>query len=150
MASTERRLAVTRTIAASAAAIFEVLATPSLHSTIDGSGSVGAPKSAPDRLSLGARFTVAMRLGIPYQMTNVVTVFQEGRAIAWHHVGGFTWRYDLVPIDGGTEVTESFDYRGGLGVLLSFTTFPARNRQAMAATLERLERVVTANEGLTA
>ena len=36
--------------------------------------------------------------------------FEENRRIAWAHVGGHRWRYELEEVDGGTRVTESFDW----------------------------------------
>ena len=132
-----------RTIAAPKEAIFEVLATPSLHSVIDGSGSVKAPTDDPGRLSLGAKFGMSMKLGLGYKVKNTVSTFEEGRAIAWHHVAHFIWRYDLVDVDGGTEVTESFDYSALLGLTIAMTKIPENNRHNMEKTLERLDRYVT-------
>jgi hypothetical protein len=52
-----------RFIPAAPEAIFEVLATPALHSVIDGSGTVrGAQPRGPGRLDLGARFGMEMTL----------------------------------------------------------------------------------------
>jgi hypothetical protein len=39
-----------------------------------------------------------------------VVEFDEGRRIAWRHIGRHTWRYELEPIDATTTVvTETFD-----------------------------------------
>ena len=52
-----------RFIAAAPEAIFEVLATPALHSVIDGSGTVkGAQPRGPERLALGAKFGMEMNI----------------------------------------------------------------------------------------
>jgi hypothetical protein len=75
---------------------------------------------------------------------NRVTVFVENKSIAWHHFAQFVWRYDLEEVPGGTKVTESFDYNKPWAFLITSTGFPERNRLGMEATLERLERVVTA------
>jgi hypothetical protein len=49
------------------------------------------------------------------------------------------WRYILEPREGGTLVTEQFDWsRSRSGLLLRRTDLLARNEAAMRATLERL------------
>ena len=130
----------TRLIPAPAAEIFALLADPRRHHEIDGSGSVqSAQDDAPARLSLGATFGMSMRLGVPYKITNTVVEFEEGKRIAWRHFGGHIWRYVLEPVDGGTTVTEQFDYRTSKSRLgLKLAGYPARNRASIVKTLERL------------
>jgi hypothetical protein len=135
-----------RIIKADAGTIFAVLADPSRHRDIDGSGSVrDAAESSPSRLTLGATFGMNMRIGVPYRMTNTVVEFETDRRIAWSHVGGHVWRYVLEPLDGGTRVTEEFDWRTSKAPLfLRLTRAPARNRASLVKTLERLDALVTA------
>ena len=122
--------------------IFEVLADPRQHSKIDGSGSVKAARvSAPPRLSLDAKFTMDMNIGVPYKMTNTVVEFEENRRIAWQHFGGHIWRYILEPVDGGTKVVEQFDYNGSKSVLiLKLRGSMKSNEKFMTKTLENLEK----------
>lgn len=97
-------------IAAPADRIFDLLADPRRHSEFDGSGSVRDAVSGPPRLSLGATFRMDMKIGLPYRIGNTVKEFEEGRLIAWSHIGGHRWRYELEPLpDGSTRVIESFD-----------------------------------------
>ena len=138
-----RIVSATRTIAAPAEEIFAVLADPSKHPLIDGSGSVKAPKGNPARLSLGATFSMDMTRGMSYVTKNTVSEFDEGRVIAWHHFAQFVWRYELTPVDGGTEVTETFDYSKPWGVTLVPFGIPEKNRASMVTTLERLDALVT-------
>jgi hypothetical protein len=105
-----RIVSVSQFVPATPAQIFELLATPNRHAEIDGSGSVKGSLSGPERLSLGAKFGMSMRIGLPYRITNVVVEFEEGRRIGWRHFGGHVWRYILEPVEGGTLVTEQFDY----------------------------------------
>jgi uncharacterized protein YndB with AHSA1/START domain len=141
---TNRRVvSATRIINAPRAEIFRVLATPSLHPIIDGSGSVEAPTNDPGTLFLGAKFGMAMKLGLGYKVQNTVSTFEQDRAIAWHHFARFIWRYDLEDVDGGTKVTESFDYSNAAGIALALTAFPKNNQANMEKTLVRLERYVT-------
>ena len=69
--------------------------------------------------------------------------FDENASIAWHHFAKFVWRYDLEPVPGGTNVTESLNYDQPWAFLIVWLGFPAKNRLAMEASLERLERLVT-------
>ncbi len=120
--------------------IFDLLADPAQHPTIDGSGSVQASnETAPARLELGAKFGMSMKMGVPYKITNTVIEFDEPSLIGWRHMGGHVWRYRLRPVDGGTEVTEEFDMRPAKSApLLKLTGVPKRNAKAIEATLDRL------------
>ena len=138
-----RVVSATRFIPAPASQIFAVLADPRQHVLLDGSESVMAVRRAPERLYLGARFSMSMKIGAKYSTVNKVVAFDEGRCIAWHHVARFIWRYDLVEVEGGTRVTESFDYNRPWAWTIMALGFPERNRHSMEETLERLERVVT-------
>jgi uncharacterized protein YndB with AHSA1/START domain len=131
---------VSRMVTASPQEVFDLLADPAQHQTIDGSGTVReALTDSPGRLTLGARFGMKMKLGLPYRITNEVVEFDEPTLIAWRHFGGHVWRYRLQDVDGGTMVTEEFDWRSAKSPpMLKVTRAPERNRKAMEATLDRL------------
>ncbi|MFC7326547.1 SRPBCC family protein [Marinactinospora rubrisoli] len=130
-------------IEAPAEQIFDVLATPGRHPLFDGSGSVRGVVAGPERLSLGATFGMNMRVGLPYRMTNRVVEFEEGRLITWRHLGAHRWRWELEPQpDGGTLVTETFDYSYAGTLLYQLAGAPARNARAIEQTLPRLKRLV--------
>ena len=74
---------VERVIPAPPDKIFDLLADPRRHPEIDGSGSVKRVKAGPERLALGAKFGMAMKLGVPYSMESEVIEFDENRRIAW-------------------------------------------------------------------
>lgn len=142
--SSARRVSASKVIAAPADAIFDVLADPSRHCEFDGSDSVLAAKGNPPRLTLGAKFGMKMRIGLPYTIKNTVVEFEEGRRIAWRHFGRHIWRYELEPVDGGTKVTETFDYAPALWPwLLERTGAPKKNAASIDATLERLDALMT-------
>ncbi len=144
---------VERLVNAPAAAIFDVLADPSRHHEIDGSGTVVRAPEGSQRLALGTVFGMSMKMGIGYSMANTVIEFEENRRIAWQprptvaplraFVGGRIWRYELEPTDGGTIVRESWDIRHEK---FSFMVRPLRSKtiDAMTKTLERLATVVEA------
>ena len=137
-------------VAAPADVVFGILADPRQHARIDGSGSVRATVSGPERLERGATFGVDMKLGgVPYRISNRVVEFEEGRRIAWRHFGGHRWRYELEPVaGGGTRVTESFDYSmyaAPQRLLVEALGFPSRNRRGIEQTLRTLKSVAEAD-----
>jgi uncharacterized protein YndB with AHSA1/START domain len=99
-------------INAPAERIFEFLADPNKHSLFDGSGTVQQSISGPSRLHLGAKFGMAMKIRVPYRITNTVVAFEEGKKISWCHLMKWSWGYQLETLpDGSTRVTETFDAR---------------------------------------
>ena len=130
-------------IPADAQLLFDIVADPRMHPVIDGSGTVQAARDGdPERLALGAKFGMDMKLGAPYRITNTVVEFEEGQRIAWRHFNGHIWRYEFEPVEGGTKVTEQWDARPVWNrLLLRLSGFPARNRAGIQATLRRLGEV---------
>lgn len=126
--------------------IFDVLTDPAKHPLLDGSGTVRATRGDPPRrLALGSTFSMDMRRGLPYFVTNKVVEYERDRLIAWRHLGRHRWRWELKPIDEHTtEVTETFDWTGAPGgVAYRLLGFLDANTRAIEATLARLESVVT-------
>ena len=120
--------------------VFDLLADPTKHSLIDGSGTVREARPGnPDRLSLGAKFSMSMKQWLPYKVTNEVVEFDEPNLIAWRHMGHHVWRYRLRPVEGGTEVTEEFDWGvARVPAALKATGTTRKNAKAIEATLDRL------------
>jgi hypothetical protein len=129
-------------VAAPAQDIFNLLADPRRHSEIDGSGSVKAARvNAPERLSLGAKFSMDMRIVLPYRMTNEVVEFEEGKQIGWRHFGGHIWRYILEPVEGGTKVTEQFDWNTNKSpFMLKVMKAVDNNSKSIQKTLDNLAK----------
>ena len=137
-----------RTINAPADVIFELLADPARHAEIDGSNMVQAARpSGPDRLSKGAKFGMDMKIFgfVPYRISNEVVEFVENERIAWRHFGHHIWRYELEAIDASTtKVTESFEWgTARFPPMYEWVRYPEQHEGNIAATLERLESVVT-------
>ena len=146
------RETVQRVMAASPEAIFAVLADPSRHAEIDGSGTVRGPSSAGSRrLGLGDSFGMQMHWGVPYATRNVVTEFVPDRLIAWQTlapsplnklVTGRVWRYELEPTPEGTRVSETWDISSEAAMSKPFVRrLAGKTRANMEATLKRLEQV---------
>ena len=146
-------VSVERVIPAEPAAIFELLADPSRHHEIDGSGTVRDAKTGSQSLTLGSTFGMSMKMGIPYSMVSEVVEFEPDRRIAWQtrgpgrigqHVAGRIWRYELEPVEGGTLVRESWDIRQESPLSRPFVRRLAeQTAKNMAATLERIESVLS-------
>jgi RNA polymerase sigma-70 factor, ECF subfamily len=122
------QVSVSRSIAAPAAKIFQVLADPANHPALDGSGLLRATSGQAVPSRAGDTFTMAMflpELG-DYLMLNRVIAFEQDRRIAWEPtpgdivasrnaglpVGasqGYSWGFRLQPDGDKTIVTEVFD-----------------------------------------
>lgn len=90
--------------------VFEHLTDPANHVSEAGDMAVRGPTGATRLAAKGDRFGMRMAWhGIPYRVVNTVVEFEPDRRIAWRHFAGHRWRYELADVDGGTEVTETFD-----------------------------------------
>lgn len=131
-----------RIVAAPAADIFDLLASPARHAEFDGSGTVRGARGSrtPERLSLGATFGMQMRLGAPYAILNEVVEFEEERLIAWRHFAGHIWRYRLEPLGpASTRVSEEFDPRPSRYPRATrLLGWERRNQRAIEQTLANL------------
>lgn len=90
--------------------VFAHLTDPANHVSEAGSMHVRGPTGATRLTARGDRFGMRMRIGpVPYRVINTVVEFEPDRRIAWRHVAGHRWRYELAPVGDGTRVTETFD-----------------------------------------
>lgn len=141
-----RKVWAVREIDAPAADIFAILADPTRHQEIDGSGTVqGTSDEESRQLQLGDKFGMKMKWGVPYSVKSTVKEFEQDRLIAWAHFGGHRWRYELEPIDDQhTKVTETFDYSTALTPwAYEWAKIPDGHEGNIEATLERLDTVVS-------
>ncbi len=136
----DETVSATTTINAPAEAVFEVLADPSQHVAIDGTGWVREALDAQPLTGPGQVFRMAMyHANHPdgdYEMANQVLVFEAPRAISWRPgqvspetgelgFGGWTWRYDLTALGPDeTEVTLTYDWSDVPPFLRQHIQFP--------------------------
>lgn len=119
----QQRYVVTRTIGASPAQVFTVLADPARHCDTEPGDWVRDAIDPKPITGAGQIFAVNMFLpaaGGHYVMHNLVTEFDQDRTIAWlpgqldehgqHAPGGWWWRYDLAPNGDQTDVTLTYDW----------------------------------------
>jgi uncharacterized protein YndB with AHSA1/START domain len=153
-------LTVSRMIRASPEVIFDVVADPSRHSQIDGSGMLrGTRDQRSTRLALGMTFGMSMKMGVRYSTVSTVVEFEENRVIAWQtgpkgklerYVAGRIWRYELDPRDEGTLVSESWDisHDHQRFLLKLGDIWSGKTRRDMELTLARLDTLVTSSAPL--
>ena len=136
-------------INAPASKIFDLLANPASHKLFDGSETIQSTVSGPARLFLGAEFSMAMKIKIPYRIKNTVVAFEENKKISWCHLMKWTWTYELTELgNGSTQVTESFDASAIPGYAarwLKITGAMAHNPKWMAKSLVRLKSMCEAD-----
>ncbi|WP_308257357.1 SRPBCC family protein [Pseudonocardia lacus] len=154
------RIEVSRTIPAGPAAVFAVLRDPQGHVDIDASGmlmdATGEPVSA-----VGDQFVVHMdrealgdfpELGT-YDVTVSIRTYEQDREIAWTIVGvarppiGHVYGYRLEPVEGGTLVTQYYDWSEISQRWRERGIFPIISEASLKATLGILDRTVRRRGG---
>jgi len=123
---TNDTITATITIPAAADAVFGVLADPTMHAAIDGTGWVRDSLDGKPLTGDGQIFRIAMyhenHPAKNYEMANKVVVYDRPHAIAWQpgqdaakdgnlSFGGWIWRYDIA--DAGpaeSQVTLTYDW----------------------------------------
>jgi hypothetical protein len=153
------RVAASTTIEAAPEAVFAVLADPSAHADIDGTGWVRDSLDADRITAAGQVFRMAMyhpnHPDKDYTIANLVEVFDEPRAIAWKpgtespetgelSFGGWTWRYDLEVIGPSrTTVTLTYDWSAVGPEVREYLAFPPFKPHHLDNSLWHLSGLVT-------
>lgn len=138
----DRRVSASVVVAAPPAEVFALLANPHRHHEFDGSGTVQAAVSGPDRLVLGSTFGMQMKIKVGYRVTNEVVEFEQDRLIAWCHPAKARWRYELEPVGTGTRITETFDYaRSPVRWGIALMKMPQQNAKSIRDTLRKLQEI---------
>lgn len=155
----KKKLTASKVIDADPGDIFTLLADPNQHSALDGAGMVRGPEGETPLIGgMGQVFTMNMHqpdLG-DYRMVNTVTAFQPVSRIGWApqldpscelagtleiDVRGHTFTYDLQPVEGGVEVTSSYEWNGVKDPEFE-KMFPVVSRDQLAASLDRIAEAV--------
>jgi len=150
----QETVSATLTVAASATRVFTVLADPTTHAAIDGTGWV---QESPDRAPLteeGQIFRMDMHHSDrDYQVVNKVQVLDAPRVIGWLtgqeksdgqlEFGGWLWRYDLVPLGPAeTEVTLSYDWSAVPQYIREYLQFPPFGPDHLINSLHHLAELL--------
>jgi uncharacterized protein YndB with AHSA1/START domain len=146
------------TIEATPEAVFAVLADPSAHADIDGTGWVRESLDGDRITATGQVFRMAMyhpnHPDKDYKIANSVAVFDEPRAIAWKpgtespetgefSVGGWIWRYDLEATGPArTTVTLTYDWSAVPPHVREYVQFPPFGQDHLDNSLQHLSDLV--------
>jgi hypothetical protein len=152
-------VSVSTTIDAAPNAVFAVLADPSTHPDIDGTGWVRESLDRDRIVAEGQVFRMAMyhenHPDKDYEIANQVEVFDEPRAIAWKPgqespetgelgFGGWTWRYDLEATSPSqTTVTLTYDWSAVPADVREEIQFPPFEQEHLDNSLQHLSDLAT-------
>lgn len=131
-------VSATTVVAATPAEVFDFIRRPANHSAISGDTSVKGTLVGPEVLSEGDRFGMQMKqFGLPYRITSQVVEFAQGTKIAWCHIGGHRWRWELEAApEGGTQLTETYDQSTSKApFVLRLMGYPARHADNVARSV---------------
>lgn len=162
-----RCVTVQKILPVAAADIFDFLAQPANHRRLDGSDTLQGTLEAPDRLSLGATFTMHMQQSrFRYASHNRVVEWERDAILTWETtgrwrghrtLGGQWWRWQMLPTPDSTDGLASPERKnhGGQSTIvrhsyiwgnarlplltIALLGYPARMRSAMTQSLERLQ-----------
>jgi hypothetical protein len=154
--ATERVTAST-TIDAPPESVFAMLADPSTHAAIDGTGWVRASVDGDRVAAAGQVFRMAMHHpnhpDEDYETANLLEVFDAPRAIGWKTgtesetgeltFGGWTWRYDLEATGPSqTKVSLTYDWSAVGPEVREYLHFPPFPPEHLANSLRHLSDLV--------
>lgn len=147
-----RIVTASRTIAAPAAQIFALVATPAEQIRIDGNDNLSATDVQQRVSAVGDVFTMELTNGETRE--NHVVEFEKERLIAWlpapvgEQPRGHLWRWELEPLDDGqTRVTHTYDWTR-LEDETRYARALATNEDYLQRSLEALERCLSENSSL--
>jgi uncharacterized protein YndB with AHSA1/START domain len=124
-----------RVVHAPAAEIFELIADPARQPEWDGNDNLAEAEPGQRVHAVGDVFAVTLTKKDTLRPNRVVA-FEEGRVIAWRPAPtgepepGHEWRWELIPVEGGTLVRHVYDW--------SNLTDPKRFERARNTTSDRL------------
>ncbi len=149
----DKQMTATRTIDASAGALFDVLSNPERHAELDGSGFVLSDEKSDRITGTGQVFTMNMtgdHMGGDYQTDNHVTGYDQNKMLAWKTAPAGTeppgwewlWQLDQQGPDS-TQVSVTYDWSHVTDKdLLSKITFPLVPQSALEDSLGHLAEAV--------
>lgn len=150
-------MSATLIVAAPAEVVFAILADPSSHAAIDGTGWVQEAIDRERLTEVDQIFRMAMyHPNHPdggYRVANKVHVVDPPRTIGWftgqekdggHTFGGWFWRYDLTPLGPAeTEVTHTYDWSAVPPYIREYIDFPPFGPDHLIDSLHHLAELAT-------
>lgn len=155
----EENISATLTFDVPAARVFAVLADPTIHASIDGTGWIQEPVDRAPLTAAGQLFRMDMyhsnHPNGEYQVVNKVQVFDPPHAISWLtgqdkgdgqlEFGGWFWRYDLKAVGPTeTEVTLTYDWTAVPQRIREYLEFPVFGPEHLPNSLRHLAELTVA------
>ncbi|HKN98649.1 MAG TPA: polyketide cyclase [Pseudonocardiaceae bacterium] len=146
-------VSATLTVAVPAARVFAVLADPTTHAAIDGTGWVQESVDRAPLTETGQVFRMDMyhrdHPDGEYRVANQVAVLDPPRTIGWLtgteqddgrlELGGWLWRYDLAPLGPSeTDVTLTYDWSAVPRFRREYIQFPPFGPDHLTNSLHHL------------
>ncbi|MFC4947357.1 SRPBCC family protein [Pseudonocardia sp. GCM10023141] len=158
---TSKKLQASKVIKAPAEKIFALISDPSRHADIDGADMLrGVEGTSAPIGGIGQTFVMNMHaddLG-DYRMVNHVTAYVPGSRVGWGpsldptcelaeklgemDASGHTYTYDLNEVEGGTEVTQTYEWMSVKDPKFA-EMFPRVSQEQLAGSLDRIEAALT-------
>ena len=144
-------LAASADVDASPHEVFEYVRRPANHAEISGDHSVRGTVQGPEVLEMGDRFGMSMKVAVPYRITSKVVEFEPDHLIAWCHLGGHRWRWQVDPRDvGGSRVTLTYDQSTAkFPPALRLVGYPERHRDNVEQSVANVAAHFAAGAGAT-
>ncbi len=154
----DTRRSSTLVIEVSREELFAVLADPTTHAAIDGTGSVREPLDVEILAASGQLFRMGMyhpnHPNGTYLMINRVQEYAPPAVISWEpgydpgdgsvRFEGWIWRYDLTALGPSTtEVTLTYDWSAVLDPEQLEVTFPPFAEEHLSSSLRHLAELAT-------
>ncbi|MFI6562210.1 polyketide cyclase [Streptomyces sp. NPDC050534] len=155
----QESVSATLTVAVPAARVFAVLADPTTHAAIDGTGWVSEAADRAPLTQVGQVFRMDMyhpdHPDGHYRTANQVQLLDPPHAIGWLtgtekqdgglELGGWLWRYDLTPL-GPTQtgVTLTYDWSAVPGFRREYIQFPPFGPEHLINSLRHLAELAAA------
>ncbi|MGI5216815.1 polyketide cyclase [Nocardia sp. CA-290969] len=152
----EENVSATLTVAVPIDRVFAVLADPTTHSAIDGTGWVQEAVDPAPLTEVGQVFRMDMyhpnHPNGGYRVANQVYVLEAPRIIGWRtgeekdggrlEFGGWTWRYDLTSWSPSeTEVTLTYDWSAVPQYIREYLQFPPFRPDHLIDSLRHLAQL---------
>ncbi|HEY7051723.1 MAG TPA: SRPBCC family protein [Mycobacterium sp.] len=157
---TNEQISSAKTVNAPVETVFRILADPSTHGAIDGTGWVRESLDDGHLTHAGQLFRMAMyhdnHPDGRYEMENRVRDFEAPRVISWEpgqrqapegklEFGGWVWRYDLTPShENQTEVTLTYDWSAVPSETREHIPFPPFPPEHLSNSLQHLDEIARA------
>lgn len=141
----DRQVSRRVTVNAPVGELYALVENPHRHHELDGSGTVGANISGPERMAVGDKFSTHMKqFGMKYRTTSTVTQAEENKVVEWQLGIGQKWRWEFEPRGPKqTQVTETWDI-SQIPAIAAFgmriTGMFNRNAKGIEETLRRLQQ----------